>query len=606
MRSLNKGWIGIALVILFGASLFFFRGSSRYSNLFNSDNFVANISGTQISTTKFTRSLEMNIAQFSQMIGDKLTREQIISFQIHQLVMQNLINNAIFENEFNNLNYILDDSTIAKQTKKRFPNLYKNNKINDDALNSFLKQQRLKIEDLVNIINYETRASVFDDLFFNKNYPLELTRKINLFDNQKRKINFLKIPYTNINVPNLNKENFKITSPEIIDYYEENSNSYMFSERRDVSYLLLDKNKYKNNFIPSENEIINYFENNKNLFRNPEKRSFKQFNFKSIEEAENFKKEVEGLTNKAIAEYASKNNIKYNTFENLDSNQVLSDLSNEIFSININQVSDVITTTLANHIIVLDKITSLKEPNLNEAYDNIENILTSVQLDNFFNDLKLKINEQILDGYSFNQLAEENNLQIKSYKNFSQNSSNEKKLENEIKNSSFNVNKEFISDIFKYDENISYIIYVEQVYPTETKKIDDIFDSVVSDYIRTKKIDFAKEIFDKNEKTNLSNINSVFNESIEQDILDVKSNKFPRNLIENIFDIGVNKVTFSFDDEYIYFAELKHIEINNNIENLSEINLQAEFKEAFGREIIKTKNISINEELISGLLSQYK
>ena len=100
MRALNKGWIGIALVILFGASLFFFRGSSRYSNLFNSDNFVANVSGTQISTSHFLRSLEMNIGQFAQMIGEDLTGEQIRSFQIHQLVLQNLINNAIFENEF--------------------------------------------------------------------------------------------------------------------------------------------------------------------------------------------------------------------------------------------------------------------------------------------------------------------------------------------------------------------------------------------------------------------------------------------------------------------------------------------------------------------------
>ena len=143
MRALNKGWIGIALVILFGASLFFFRGSSRYSNLFDSDNFVANISGTPVSTSQFLRSLEMNIGQFSQMIGEELSGDQIRAFQIHQLVLQNLINNAIFENEFDNLNYILDDSTIAKETKKRFPNLYINNKINDEALNSFLRQQRL-------------------------------------------------------------------------------------------------------------------------------------------------------------------------------------------------------------------------------------------------------------------------------------------------------------------------------------------------------------------------------------------------------------------------------------------------------------------------------
>ena len=177
MRALNKGWIGIVLVILFGASLFFFRGSSRYSNLFNSDNFVANVSGTPISTSHFLRSLEMNIGQFAQMIGEDLTGDQIRAFQIHQLVLQNLVNNAIFENEFDSLNYKIDDSIVAKETKIRFPNLYKNNKINDEELNSFLRQQRLKIEDLVNIVNYETRAEIFDKVFFWQNLSKKTIRK---------------------------------------------------------------------------------------------------------------------------------------------------------------------------------------------------------------------------------------------------------------------------------------------------------------------------------------------------------------------------------------------------------------------------------------------
>ena len=38
MRVLNKRWIGVGLAILFAASLFALGGSSRYSNLFNSDN----------------------------------------------------------------------------------------------------------------------------------------------------------------------------------------------------------------------------------------------------------------------------------------------------------------------------------------------------------------------------------------------------------------------------------------------------------------------------------------------------------------------------------------------------------------------------------------
>ena len=196
MRVLNKRWIGIGLAILFAASLFALGGSSRYSNLFNSDNFVANVSGTNISTTQFVRALDMNIGQFAQMIGSDLSAEQIRAFQIHQLVLQNLVNNAIFENEFDEINFILDDSTIAKKTKERFPNLYINNEINDDALNSFLRQQRLKIEDLVNIIKYETRSIVFDDLLFEKNYPSEISKKISMVNNQTRTIKLIKIPLT--------------------------------------------------------------------------------------------------------------------------------------------------------------------------------------------------------------------------------------------------------------------------------------------------------------------------------------------------------------------------------------------------------------------------
>ena len=92
MRFFRNSWIGIGLAILFGASLFFFRGQARYSNLFNSDNFVADISGTPISTTKFLRSMDMTINQFSQMIGSKLTGDQIRDFQVHQIALQNLVN----------------------------------------------------------------------------------------------------------------------------------------------------------------------------------------------------------------------------------------------------------------------------------------------------------------------------------------------------------------------------------------------------------------------------------------------------------------------------------------------------------------------------------
>ena len=135
----------------------------------------------------------MNINQFGQMLGKELTGDEIRSFQIHQLVIQNLINNAVFENEFEKLNFLIDDSIVAKKTKQRFPNLYSNNKINEENLNTFLRQQRLKIEDLVNIISYETKANIFDDLLFENKYPNFFQNKIDLSDSQSREIEMIEI-----------------------------------------------------------------------------------------------------------------------------------------------------------------------------------------------------------------------------------------------------------------------------------------------------------------------------------------------------------------------------------------------------------------------------
>ena len=606
MRSLNKGWIGIALVILFGASLFFFSGSSRYSNLFNSDNFVANISGTQVSTTQFSRALELNIGQFAQMIGENLNGDQIRSFQIHQLVLQNLINKAVFENEFDNLNFILDDTTVAKQTKKRFPNLYEGNNINDDELNNFLRQQRLKIEDLVNIINYETRAVVFDELLLKENYPSEFTKKINLLNNQLREIKLLKIPLKEIKVPNFIEQNLTKNDQELINYFEENSNNYVSEEKRDISYLVLDKESFADKFIPSKNEIDAYFNNNKKLFKIPEQRSFHQLNFKSADEANNFQNEITGLSNEEILKYANEKNILVNEFKDVSKSQVLKELSNVIFSLNIGEVSDIVNTAIANHIIILEDISEGRNQTLNEVSDNIIKTLTDVQLDNFYNDLKLKVNQNILNGYSIEDIATENNLSTNKFFNTTQNINNKNDLELSIINSAFSQNKEFISDIYDYDQNTSFIIYVDNIYPSEVQSIDIAFDKIKLDFVKFKKTNYAKDIFELNKDNKFEKIKSKFDQKIENLSVQSNSTNLPNLLINKIFETDLNKITFFSNDEDVYFVEINKISIPENIEIYEDINLISELKNAFGNEIIKKKSISINDELINGLLSQYK
>ena len=121
------------------------------------------------------------------MFGRPLTSDEIQTFQIHSMALGQLINNAVFENEFDTKNFIVDETVVASETKKRFPNLYKkNNKLDEMALNSFLSQQNLKIDDLVKIINYEARSRIFDKLFFEVVYPNKLEIILNKYNNHTR------------------------------------------------------------------------------------------------------------------------------------------------------------------------------------------------------------------------------------------------------------------------------------------------------------------------------------------------------------------------------------------------------------------------------------
>ena len=157
-RSLGKSKIALVLAILFGISLFFFRKAGTYSNILNSDNVIAEVSGTPISTTKFNRTFDMNIQQFNQILGKSISQEEIKKFQIHQMALNALINDAVFENEFDKNNFKLDETIIAKRTKKALPQLYnKKNKLDEIYLKKFLNEQKLKIEDIVQIIHYEVR-----------------------------------------------------------------------------------------------------------------------------------------------------------------------------------------------------------------------------------------------------------------------------------------------------------------------------------------------------------------------------------------------------------------------------------------------------------------
>ena len=364
----------------------------------------------------------MNVNQYSQMFGKPLTSEEIQAFQIHSMALGQLVNNAVFENEFDEQQFIVDETVVASETKKRFPNLYNsNNTLNETQLNAFLSQQNLKIDDLVKIIDYEARSRVFDKLFFDISYPNKIQKVLDKHNNHIRNINLIQFNIDDFELPNLNDLDISINNTSIDEFFNQNLNSYMVPEKRSISYIVIDPNNFKDQFTPSNTQIENYYNNNKNIFLEPERRDFIQFNFKDLESANEFKNNILSLDHSEIIDYANNNNILFNEFSKVSENEVLENLSNAIFNLEKNQVSEVVETALAKHIVVLNNIYPEKQATLNESKQAITDTLLQVEVESFIIDLKNKISQQILDGLSLNEIAIDNSLSIKNLNNAERN-----------------------------------------------------------------------------------------------------------------------------------------------------------------------------------------
>ena len=612
-RSLGKSKIAFVLAILFGISLFFFKGGSRYSNLFNSDTVVATISGTPISTSKFNRTMQMNINKFNQMFGKPITGDEIRSFQIHSLSLGALINDAVFENEYDSIKLIIDESVVAQKTKERIPQLYdKNNKLNETYLNTFLKQQQLKIEDIVQIINFETRDEFVNNALFNINYPQYFSSKIDNYNNHSRKISYIEFLLEEVNIENDIQKYALNMKEELEKYYENNIDQYMSKENRNVEYIIFNKKKYANNFVPTNFEIKEYFNTNKELYYQNEQRSFIQFNFKTLEEAKNFKSKIQNFINPSdILKFAEENNIRFNEFENLIADEMLEEISKPLFELNQNQQSKIIETSIAKHIIILQSIEPERQLKFDEVKENIKNTITAIELNNYFTDIKNQASEKILNGKLLSEIANDFNLTISLINNITQDYDQYDQSEEIIISSlipaAFGSNKDFVSDVIDINNDYAYIFNVKEITPSTPLDITSIQEILLNDWKKSKKI----EKINSDVKINIDNNNffsqllSTYQLQPKELIINNNFNELPRSFIVEVLEGEKGQNIQYIDNNLVHIAKIIDITIPDEKNDNISISMADDLRGSFGGELYKNKNMSTNDSLINAIIQQY-
>tara|TARA_B100001123_G_C15147131_1_gene962002 strand:- start:32 stop:1186 length:1155 start_codon:yes stop_codon:yes gene_type:complete len=384
----------------------------------------------------------------------------------------------------------------------------------------------------------------------------------------------------------------------------------MTNEMRDVSYILIDKKDYIDQFTPTDQQIKNYYNNNQKLFIEPEKRDFIQFNFKKVEDAKEFKNKIYGLNNQEIIKFANNKNIIFSEFNGVYENEVYEDLSKIIFKLKKNEVSDIIETPIAKHVVILNNIIPQNIKSYDKSKNEIFKTLLDIELNNYFSDLKNNISQEIINGYSLKEISDNNSLKINSLLKINNKNDDlsDDFVKNEIIRHSFISNKDFVSDLIDLDDDKSLILNVDNVYPSIPFKIEEIINKVGNDWIKSEKIKAIEDLIDmhKNDVNPLESISKKTNTDIKSILIEKNNTDIPINFLNQLFNTKIYETAFSFTEEEVFIAQINELIIENNKEIKSQsILLKPQLKNAFGNEIIKTKKISTNDSLLNALLSQY-
>ena len=607
LNYIRNSTIGLILAFVFMLSLFFFKSGGNFSGVAGvGANDVAVVQDIKITNLQFLRTYDLSKNQFTQLLGTELNNKQAKSLGIDKQALSILINEAMFLNEFIEKDLIIDETIIAKKTKNYIPSIYDQNKINEQKLNNFLSNQNLNLKELLKIINSQSLKEIYENSIINNtSYPDSASIILTKYQNHLRDIQYLKLPLENLN--------FEISENEelIKEFYENNKNLFFKPEKRDIEYISINSKNYNNTWNISSNELSNYYENNKNEFINKEKRKFVQFNFNNEIDAENFLKKIDNTNSiKKIINLANKEKIKYIEQEFKYKNEILSNIGNKLFNLKKGNISEIINSPIAYHIVFLQDIIPEKVLDFKSSKIQIENKLKDIKSNDYVQNLIEKIDEDIFNNLSLLEISNKHNIDILKLSNVANdNNIKNSTLENKIIQESFKINLNITSDIFEGVENGDYfILNVSKILKKNNKKYveakNDVLKQWKNNQIKEKIKDFIVKIKMDND---LEFLSKKYNSNLLKIEINKSNKEFPSNFLNSIFNSNTNELIFFDDDKYIYIGKVNSIIINdeNSVVDFNNYNVSIynEIRNSILSEISKKFSIKINENLLNSLVS---
>ena len=542
--------------------------------VFESNNsWVAKVNGAKISQINFARELENKKSDLYSKNPTPELLEYVNSDNFRNIILQRVVSEEILKNLISEMDLDLNSDLAIKQILDQEEFKDPDGSFNKLKFQSFLRINNLNSDKYLDELNFKIASNIIFsalDIQNNKIDPNLLIKKYQ-FQNQDREISLLRIYQSNVkNYP-------KITVPDLKNFYENNKNKYKSDELRKISFISIPKDSLISDIVVSKEEILLEYKNNSKKYLIPEKRKLYNMFVTDLSEAESFlnridqTKDIKSQFKKIAKESFDKEESEI--LINVSKKQLPNKISNNVFQLRVNEVSDVLQSDYGYHIVYLHKITPEDKQPIKDVEKQIKNKLFKVKSDKIikekisFLEDEIMILDNISDFKKQFPFSKVDNLPLM---NINLLSDKGKKIKNNqlqnIIEEIFFLDENQFSEVISDDKNY-YFAFVSKIIDERQKTFEEAKNQIRRELLVIKKQEALSKLAQKiatEIKKNPENIHKIakkYKIKISKNINLKRENKiYPKKFLSEVFSLKKNEVSNAIKTSDAYFiAQLNDI-----------------------------------------------
>ena len=579
IRKKSKGWVAYLIVGLITVPFALF-GIQQYAGS-SANAVIAIVDGEDITVNTYYQKFNTQQRNLQQQLGSSYSDE--IDYALRQTLIDTLINEKLLENFTNSMKLV----TLEEEVRSL---IQSNPVFQVDGV--FSEDRYIQILRLNNFtpLGYEleqSKSMSLDQIKRNLNNSAFLStvqiEQLNDLSSQQREVSFMV----------LNTEKYKdqivVNQEQISEYFDNNKSNFTEGRKVQVDFVELSLNNIEQQINPDNDTLQKLYIENEELYTNPEQRRAQHILLEEVSNASAILKEIkQGGNFSELARIHSKDITTSDEGGDLgffERELMVPEFDAAVFDMNIGDISDVVKTDYGYHIIKLNEI----QPSTLQSFEEVEEQLLALHKKNVNQKALYDLQEELSNlAYeeSIDAVSDQLDLELQTSDFFSELSTEYDEVFVSTAFSDVVFMEGENSDVIELSKDRFIVMSLANQQPERQKLLEEVDDQIV-DILRNLG---AKQLIDELAQTisssltsgNTNQVNSLMSENnLEWNEVGwiTRSSQLPFNVINEVYKLSkpnTGEHTYhsqSVDDNTTLVIDLKAVKLSEEDINSEVVDL---------------------------------